>query len=145
MDYYLQIKDVLKSDLADEIKREFFQFIIMSVLMYNSTKWTLSTQRYCYWATISWNSSCTATYLPSYKSSKKGEHDMQRRTHQQCSLMDFYIYTNVGRNTQCEHWIPSWELAMRDGLLELMARKSQKNLGWAIIPSFTLARSGSPW
>ena len=38
-----RLLDIWKSDLIDEIKRSFFQAVIVSILLYGCTRWTLTT------------------------------------------------------------------------------------------------------
>ena len=82
---------IRKSDLTDEIKRNFFQAAVVSILLYGCTTWTPNKRmekrldgnytRMLYWASpggsTPQNSSCTATYHPSRKLSKLNEPDMQ--------------------------------------------------------------------
>ena len=80
---------IWKSDLADKMKRSFFQAAVVSILLYGCTTWTLTkrmeitTQEGCeqYWTSPGGNtpqsSSYTATYHPSRKLSKLDEPDMQ--------------------------------------------------------------------
>ena len=84
---------IWKSDLTDKMKHSFFQAAVVSILLYGCTTWTLykrmeksltaTTQECCeqFWTNPGGNtpqsSSCTATYLPSWKLSKLDEPDMQ--------------------------------------------------------------------
>ena len=57
-----------KSDISDCIKWEFFQAVIMSVLVYSCTTWELCKDATCSFERIlEAANSCTATYLPSRK------------------------------------------------------------------------------
>ena len=84
---------IWKSDLTDKMKHSFFQTVVVSILLYGCTTWTLtkciekrltaSTQECCkqYWMRLGsstpQSSSYTATYHPSWKLSKLDEPDMQ--------------------------------------------------------------------
>ena len=83
---------IWKSDLTDKMKRSWFQAVIVSILLYRCTTWTLTkrleknfttTQECCeqYWTSPGGNtqqsSSYTVTYHPSRKLSKLDEPDMQ--------------------------------------------------------------------
>ena len=80
---------IWKSDLTDKMKRNFFQAMVVSILLYGCTTWTLTKRtekkldgNYMKILNKSWrqhpqNSSCTATYHPSGKLSKLDEPDMR--------------------------------------------------------------------
>ena len=79
---------IWKSDLSDKIKCIFFQAAVVSILPNRCTTWTLTKCKEkkleCYepyWinpgSNIPQNSSYTVTYLPSLKSFKSDELDMQ--------------------------------------------------------------------
>ena len=85
-----------KSDLTDKMERNFFQAMVVSILLYGCTTWTLTkrlekswmaiTQECCeqYWTSPDGNtpqgSNYTATCLPSQKLSTLDELDMQDTT-----------------------------------------------------------------
>ena len=84
---------VWKSDLTDKMKHSFFQVVVMSILLYGCTTWTLTkrlekkldnnyTRMLRAILNKSWrkhpkSTNYTATYLPSRKLSKLDEPDMQ--------------------------------------------------------------------
>ena len=89
----IRLSVIWKSDLTNKIKRSFFQAVVVSILLYGCTTWTLTkwmaktlmatTQECCeqYWTSPGGNtpqsSCCTATYHPSQKLSKLYKPDMQ--------------------------------------------------------------------
>ena len=83
---------IWKSDLSNKINKDFFQVVVVSVLLYACTIWILTKQRKIWWelqknatsyieqileATTPQNIICTATYLASQKPFKLNEQDMQ--------------------------------------------------------------------
>ena len=84
---------IRKSDPTGKMKCSFFQAAVVLMLLYGCTTWMLTkrmekslvvtTQECCeqYWTSPGGNTpqstSCTATYLPSWKLSKSDEPDMQ--------------------------------------------------------------------
>ena len=73
---------IWKYDRSDEIKRDFFQAVAVSVLLYGcstwtqmkrleeKTRWELHQNAGCSFGQILENNRCTTTYLPSHKPSK---------------------------------------------------------------------------
>ena len=130
----------MKIKSNDKIKREFSQAVTVLVLMYGCTIWTLTKRlkrkldlnsKMILFAVLnkSWKQSLrkqcrTATYLPSHKSPKKNEQDMQG------------IDTPVLANQQnlhlsrlCRHWVPSRGRPVKSDQLEkLMVVENQGNL-----------------
>ena len=98
---------IWKSYLTDKMKRSFFQAAIVSILLYGCTIWTLTKRlekrldgNYTRMPgailpggrTLQ-SSSCTATYLPSWKLSKLDEPDMQDTAGEVgTSLLEMYSY-----------------------------------------------------
>ena len=87
---------IRKSNLCDKIKRDIFQAVVVSILLYGCTTCTLTK---CIEKNLNWNSTrmlrvildksrsnnpqsscCTAIYLPSLRPSKYDEQDMQDTT-----------------------------------------------------------------
>ena len=84
---------IWKSDLINKFKRSFFQTVVVSILLYGCTTWTLTkrmkkkltaTTQECfeqYWTSLGHStpqsSICTATYHPSRKLLKLDKSDMQ--------------------------------------------------------------------
>ena len=79
---------IWKSDLTDKMKRSFFQAVVVSILLYGCTTWTLTKRlekklECCeqYWTSPGGNtpqgSNYTAICLPSRKLSKLDEPDIQ--------------------------------------------------------------------
>ena len=87
---------IWKSDVSYKIKQDIFQALVVSILLYGSTTWTLTkrtkkkldgsyTRMLCAilnnpGRNTSQNSSCIDIYLPSHKSSKYDEQDMRGTT-----------------------------------------------------------------
>ena len=93
MDSIDRLSIIWKSDLADKMKRNFFQAAVLSILLYGYTTWTLTKRlekklddNYTRmlqailnksWRQHSTGTNYTATGLPSRKLSKQDEPDMQ--------------------------------------------------------------------
>ena len=112
---------IWKSDLTDKMKHSFFQAVIVSILLYGCTTWTLTKRlekkldgNYTIMFRAILNKSCsntlqgtnyTVTWLPSIKFTKLDEPDMQDtageacQTHTWCNPMDPHRTTSLNIHT----------------------------------------------
>ena len=132
-------------NLSDEIKRNFFQVVIVSILLYGGTSWTLTKRidkklhgKYSRMLALSLtnpvgnlpnNNSCLATYFSSHKQLMQNEKtswallENHRRTHKRCHHMDSCTLTsqwwltnkNLFTSASCGHKMQFERPAGSDG------------------------------